>query len=663
MNLFKKKLIMMANQVGSSSLPSHLERAEYLEATGTQYIDLGYPLGYENKVVVECLATSRTIDNYALGYAMAGKYLLLNLKNSTNISQNFDGVSNAAMLYRDYKSLYSISKEGIYCNDDFYAWKGTPVDFVTEGNVYLFARNASSISYFLGKIYACQIYNHDILIHDYIPAFNTENRRPCMYDTITGIELYNQGTGEFNYHIEGRPIPYLAFEALEDDLQVSITKSATQYSLDRVTWVDLPAEEMTPPINKGERVWFRAEITPDGTSTGIGTFSCTKQCNLEGTPMSLLYGDRTGDNLSLPNKQYCFAYLFANNDKIIRVNNPREFLPAMVLTNYYCYQSMFYGCSNLVNMCYLPALVLTNYCYASMYNRCSSLVEIFDFPEWTQMASSCCNNMFAYCISVKKQPKITTKLEKLTYTCFGAMFAYCTSMEECQEVLQFTILAQGCYNSMYRKTAIKKAPEILAVKYDGGQASQMGYMFADCSYLETPPSILYTEEVRQQMCEYMFSNCYKLKKSPILHHQSMELYSNRYMFQNCISLDYIVLLMLDSFSVQSNAWTSWVNGVAPKGTIVLNKNIEWNPEDYRGVSGIPEGWEVKYCDPDNLDDIRDYREIDKAWDADTQVVNTILESVITEEQLDNMDSLLQQISQSQEDMSSINTQLENIINT
>lgn len=44
-------------------------------------------------------------------------------------------------------------------------------------------------------------------------------------------------------------------------------------------------------------------------------------------------------------------------------------------------------------------------------------------------------------------------------------------------------------------------------------------------------------------------------------------------------------------------------------------------------------------------------------------INTILQSVVTGEELDNMDSLLQQISQSQEDMSSINTQLENIINT
>ena len=84
----------------------------------------------------------------------------------------------------------------------------------------------------------------------------------------------------------------------------------------------------------------------------------------------------------------------------------------------------------------------------------------------------------------------------------------------------------------------------------------------------------------------------------------------------------------------------------------------WNPEDYRGMDGVPVGWEVKYCDPDNLDDIRDNKD-----DFYPQEINIILESVVIGEKLDNMDSLLQQISQSQEDMSSINTQLENIINT
>ena len=45
-----------------------------------------------------------------------------------------------------------------------------------------------------------------------------------------------------------------------------------------------------------------------------------------------------------------------------------------------------------------------------------------------------------------------------------------------------------------------------------------------------------------------------------------------------------------------------------------------------------------------------------------ELINTIFESIITGEELDNMDNLLSQISQSQENMTSLNTQLETIIN-
>lgn len=606
-----KKLIMMANQGSdSSSLPSHLERAEYLEATGTQYMDLGYPLGYNNKVVVDVHPVNKSNWLYVFGSTpVTGKRFDL----SINTSKYFNGTGNSPNIYHDYKYSIVFNKEGIISDGTFYGWTATPKDFTTEDNVFLFStRDASGAAkyFYQGKIYACQIYEHDTLIHDYIPAFNTENRRPCLYDTITGIELYNQGTGEFNYHIEGKAIPYLAFEALEDDLQVSITKSATQYSLDRVNWVDLPAEEMTPPISKGERVWFRAEITPDGTSTGIGTFSCTKQCNLEGTPMSLLYGDRAGDFLSLPNKGHCFAYLFAYNDKIIRVNNPMEFLPAMHFPSTYCYHYMFAYCTNLKNGCYLPCLMLTNLCYARMYTNCMSLTETFDFPKWNSIGQNVCAYMFNRCVSLIRQPRITSNADMPSSDSYASMFRDCIELEDIQDTLPSLVVSASSYSYMYKGCVrIKKAPEILAVT-NKTQSGVCPYMFAECYNLEEAPSKILIEPFG---AEHMFENCFKLKKSPILCYQGQLQYGYRYMFNGCSSLDYIVCLEIDALNSITQSNYLWVSGVAPKGTIVLNKNIEWNPEDYRGVNGIPVGWEVKYCDPDNLDDVRDYREIDKAW--------------------------------------------------
>jgi hypothetical protein len=608
---------MMANQIDDKpSLPSHLVRCEYLEATGSQYIDLGYPLGYNNKMVMDVLVITNNTNQFLFGNnTTTGCGFTINLLNNTSGGAGFDGVKYTGNLFRQKRTRYELSKEGVRVDDILYNFNSEPSYFTTDGNIYLLNKNPIPTvnNYFKGKIYSCKIYENDVLIHDYIPCYNTENYRPCMYDVTTGIELYNVGTSEFIYHIADKPIPYLAFEALEDDLQVSITKSATQYSLDRVNWIDLPAEELTEPISKGEKVWFRANITPDGTITGIGTFSCTKMCNLEGTPMSLLYGDRAGDYTHLPNKTYCFTSLFRNNDNIIRVNNPKDFLPAMNLGGNYTYARMFYYCSNLQNSVYLPALELKDQCYQDMFRNCTNLVETFDFVPWTYIGRGCFTSMFAYCLSLEIQPKITYDGVCQYNDTYATMFAYCTSLKQAQKVLPSLIGITSMYNGMYRNTSIRKAPEI-EVKEHYNTTYKIGtqFMFDGCFDLVEGPSHIYPDIPTSS--EYMFQNCYKLKKSPIIHATGpLFAYCYRYMFNNCMNLDYITALFLEAPNSVTQSHYQWVSNVSPTGTIVLNKNIEWNPEDYRGVNGIPEGWEVKYCDPDNLDDIRDYREIDKAW--------------------------------------------------
>ena len=485
---------MMANRI-EPSLPSHLVRCEYLEATGTQYIDLGYPLGYENKVVVDVLVITNNTNQFLFGNnTTTGCGFTINLLNNTSGGAGFDGVNYTGNLFRQKRTRYELSKEGVRVDDILYNFKSEPSYFITDGNIYLLNKNPITITnnYFRGKIYSCQIYENDVLIHDYIPCYNTENYRPCMYDVTTGIELYNAGTSEFICHIPDKPIPYLAFEALEDGLQVSITKSATQYSLDRVNWIDLPAEELTEPINKGEKVWFRANITP--TTKGIGTFSCTKQCNLEGTPMSLLYGDRAGDYPYVPS--YAFMELFYNNIKIISATD--------------------------------------------------------DFITFSSIGVNACQNMFKQC------------------------FNFVSSLTNF-----FTTIYSNCYNSMYYGTKIEEI--ILPARKSAGGCYRN-----------------------------IATHCYSLKKAIICIENLTEtcLYGA---FSNCRELNHITLLILPPPNSVNNSMTSWVSGVSPTGTIVLNKNIEWNPEDYRGVNGIPAGWEVKYCDPDNLDDIRDYREIDQPW--------------------------------------------------
>lgn len=88
-------------------------------------------------------------------------------------------------------------------------------------------------------------------------------------------------------------------------------------------------------------------------------------------------------------------------------------------------------------------------------------------------------------------------------------------------------------------------------------------------------------------------------------------------FEGCSSLTKIISLYTSKF-LNKSVCSNWLNGVSEQGVIIFNKNIEWNPKDIINGNtndngevitwGIPAGWEVKYCDPDNIDDVRDNKE-------------------------------------------------------
>ena len=85
---------------------------------------------------------------------------------------------------------------------------------------------------------------------------------------------------------------YLTMEALEDGLTASLSSSDCEYCVDGDgNWKSLPAGTNTESINAGHVLSFRGELVPISWSVGIGTFSVSKNFNLKGDCMSMLFGD------------------------------------------------------------------------------------------------------------------------------------------------------------------------------------------------------------------------------------------------------------------------------------------------------------------------------------------------------------------------------------
>ena len=71
------------------------------------------------------------------------------------------------------------------------------------------------------------------------------------------------------------------------------------------------------------------------------------------------------------------------------------------------------------------------------------------------------------------------------------------------------------------------------------------------------------------------------------------LVSNCYdrMFASCSSLNYIKVMFTTNPSASYLQY--WVENISSTGTFVMNAAAEWDPEDYRCVNSIPEGWTVE----------------------------------------------------------------------
>jgi hypothetical protein len=188
------------------SLPKEYQEVEYLESTGTQYINtnvIPYNLNFEifvDYVWVPLdvytwvspfgarLNTSNNRADYVFRYGEGfyGKGYqsvrsLTNIKNDKN--------RNLVSLSRN-----SALRNGV--NDASSEFNNT---YAINYDVYLFSTNnsCSAVNNFVGRIYSAYIKLEDNYAFYGVPCYRKSDKVAGMYDTVTGQFYTNSGTGEF----------------------------------------------------------------------------------------------------------------------------------------------------------------------------------------------------------------------------------------------------------------------------------------------------------------------------------------------------------------------------------------------------------------------------------------------------------------------------------
>ncbi len=189
-------------------------RVNYIESTGTQYIDTGInkPMfGANDKILVGFQPMNVSGAAHLFGVMVGSRGCAIRTRNASWLQASLwqgggPATNNVDTIYKKFD--IELSKSGGYVLDGVQqaaCGSGGPTltalaYFPLCVGAYISATGSGSTEYTItptkGKYYHLQYEVNGELKRDMIPVLDWSDR-PCMYDKITDELYYNQGTGEF----------------------------------------------------------------------------------------------------------------------------------------------------------------------------------------------------------------------------------------------------------------------------------------------------------------------------------------------------------------------------------------------------------------------------------------------------------------------------------
>ena len=192
-----------AGTVEEVELPSGYRQLNYIESSGTQYIDTGFKHNQDSRIVAQLqqpiapgtqswlisARNSSSSASRALVYDPSRKWRV-DYNASSTTGTKYPEAEATDMIYFDF------NKNVLTFNGESYQWDA--LTFQCNYNLVLFARNtAGTIDAFASyRLYACKIYDNAVLVRDFIPCKNASNVAG-LYDLINGQFYGSAGAEEF----------------------------------------------------------------------------------------------------------------------------------------------------------------------------------------------------------------------------------------------------------------------------------------------------------------------------------------------------------------------------------------------------------------------------------------------------------------------------------
>ena len=182
-------------------LPSDYTQLEYIESTGTQWIDTGVATTNNNLGFMLEAMPLTSADVYPMGSRAIGgvtRFFGIRSYSSTTFSYGWSDyiTATASQSYvnvRTTMSLNWLNSKKVTIGDD--SNDLATANIANGRNITLFGINGQLL--WTGRIYRAQISEGNEIIADLIPVMRNSDSKVGMRDTVTGQFFTNAGTGEF----------------------------------------------------------------------------------------------------------------------------------------------------------------------------------------------------------------------------------------------------------------------------------------------------------------------------------------------------------------------------------------------------------------------------------------------------------------------------------
>lgn len=181
--------------VGDKILPEEYQEVEYIESTGTQYIDTQFIPNQDTRMFLDCGIKRIASERYIGSSTTSGRAFSIG-HDTTDLSVRY--YSNTVFTYNisTGRHILDLNKNLLYV-DNVLVKTFTKTTFTSNAQISI-CQYGSDANYRAElKIYSSKIWDNDTLVRDFVPCYRKSDNVIGMYDLVTNTFFTNAGDGTF----------------------------------------------------------------------------------------------------------------------------------------------------------------------------------------------------------------------------------------------------------------------------------------------------------------------------------------------------------------------------------------------------------------------------------------------------------------------------------